>query len=122
MIRCRSRDFLEIVLDTLDSLGPPVVDRRLPAFAAVKCNNVIHRARNHLAHGGVAVGGNSANLPDFRGRFNLLRLRLDYLASAVFLRGVGNDDPAFGLEIAFRTSNDDAVIDGPAHRATTSDT
>ena len=31
----------------------------------------------------------------------------------LFLRRVGNDDSAFGFEIAFRTSNDDAVMEGP---------
>ena len=30
-----------------------------------------------------------------------------------FFCGVGNDDPAFGFEIAFRTSNDDAVMERP---------
>src|SRR5690606_1413357 len=38
----------------------------------------------------------------------------DHLAFLrLFLRGVGNDDPAFGFEIAFRTSDDDAVVEGP---------
>ena len=31
----------------------------------------------------------------------------------LFLRGVGNDDPALGFEIAFRASDDDAVVEWP---------
>lgn len=34
-------------------------------------------------------------------------------ASLDELPPVGNDDPALGFEIAFRTSNDDAVMEGP---------
>ena len=38
----------------------------------------------------------------------------DHLAFLrLFLRGIGNDDPAFGFEIAFRPSDDDAVVEGP---------
>ena len=36
----------------------------------------------------------------------------DHLAFLrLFLRGVGNDDPALGFEIAFRASDDDAVVE-----------
>ena len=31
----------------------------------------------------------------------------------LFLRGVGNDDPALGFHIAFRASDDDAVVKWP---------
>ena len=55
----------------------------------------------------------------------------DHLALLrLFLRGVGNDDPALGFHIAFGASNDDAVVKWPefhwefflrpAHRAATS--
>ena len=38
----------------------------------------------------------------------------DHLAFLrLFLRGVGNDDPAFGFDIAFRASDDDAVVEWP---------
>ena len=38
----------------------------------------------------------------------------DHLAFLwLLLRGVGNDDATFGIEFAFRTSNDDAVVEGP---------
>ena len=56
----------------------------------------------------------------------------DYLAFLrLFLRDVGNDDPAFGFRIAFRAPDDDAVMKWPefhwglsaaAHRAATSPT
>ena len=51
------RDFLEIMLDALDSLGPPVVDRRLPALVAVKCNNVTHHLAAAVLHELVSLLG-----------------------------------------------------------------